>query len=1350
MRRLLFLLLLLPMAAFAQSVNVNSSMSTATIQSDITACGAGCTVNFAAGSGGGYNFGGAQVALQCNDTLLGPVAAPGPNSSSPVTAFISDNEGTYAFADPGQCTGTTTIKYMGFTGSGTFVYLWENAGTIDYEYNDCSGNNPPAPGGGPDVCLNLDGDGTTGGGISFHNLTYEHSWFHDACSSLDAAGYDSNGLCDALLISYGNNSTGSATIEYNWVGTGSAAGGSVQEGFKSLQNGNYPINNFTVRYNDFQLLNRLGIEFQNMNPVNVLVDSNSFQNWYSPNNGTGAISVPMWYPTTAPSGQVVVTDNVITNGTQTASPYWFYAVEEGGPGAIAKNNVVQGTWQNGLTCYESVNMIDTGNTVQGSTMSANSSFFLDEQAPTYPCTNWTTTPNTTGATPAAITSTAPVISPGSTTCSAAVTVTLSDSGTNHSIFYTTNGTTPTISSTLYTGAFSVACGSTVKAIGQWGTGANALTWPANQGYTPSAVVSATYTSGTTPTLSGITLATTGGITQLPAGKTNQIIATCDYTSPTTTTNCTTTDAYGNVAGTWTSSNTAAATISTGGLVTGVAAGSTNITAKVSTFTSPNLPLTIIPGPPSLTSVYLNPTNNSNANTLYQYQTLQFSAYCVYSNGQTILCSNPGNDPYGDVVSAWSSTNTAVMTVGAFGTAASGIVTAVAAGTANVQAVVNGTLYSNYWGITVSAATAVTACGTLSGAGPYVLINNVSSAGTCFTMTGASPTFVVNGFEIDYGTGNNITSNTATAIVHGTGCSVLDNFPSPVGNTPGDPLPEMVAVTRLANTSGGANAYTFNTDYNLNVTHGFPQRNGVLWLGTANCPANGATYYADWTYNTPVFGFTSSATGTLLALKGPGRIVEANGSIGYGYAVTGAINSINGLTCVLHGVSAACLGKYYGANGFPIQNSDNGSSTQDNYYRDFFLGAINLQQEPNTGSATTLVPVSGNYVDSFEQNAYAFTYNYMWVNNNTIHGTANASNDFAVEDYGSNWLIESNNINCINAPGSCRGIDVAGKSTEVRYNTVDTGELANNPEYGGCQLGGADSVRIFDAGVGTNSPIPLSGLNIHDNVFHSYAQKNGTACASTAFVSRSYGAYGDTPSPANIVTRNTFTSTCATGCTGFNTPIEGSPLNSSNCWTILNYSHLTITDSTFNCEEAVVWMDNEGGTTDKIQDSTITALNTAQSPFVFINAWPSTDSGLPSGTQTDVEFQDDTFTNFDPTTIAVAVNTTGINFYFLIENTYTVSVGNAAGAALAGVTVTYTDGLGTVQATGTTDTAGNFSAVVPEFKSSWNTSSVNTKTNYTTAGAPYTISLSKTGCTTQTYTVNINAAHLSATKLMAGC
>lgn len=103
----------------------------------------------------------------------------------------------------------------------------------------------------------------------------------------------------------------------------------------------------------------------------------------------------------------------------------------------------------------------------------------------------------------------------------------------------------------------------------------------------------TMTVSASATISSVSLSTAGGVTGLIVGSTNQLKATCHY-SDGSTTDCTTTDSHGNIAGSWTSSNTGHATVSGSGLVTGVAQGTTNLTAAAGGHTSPALPLMVLP------------------------------------------------------------------------------------------------------------------------------------------------------------------------------------------------------------------------------------------------------------------------------------------------------------------------------------------------------------------------------------------------------------------------------------------------------------------------------------------------------------------------------------------------------------------------------------------------------------------------------------------------------------------------------------------------------------------------------------------------------------------------------------
>jgi hypothetical protein len=118
----------------------------------------------------------------------------------------------------------------------------------------------------------------------------------------------------------------------------------------------------------------------------------------------------------------------------------------------------------------------------------------------------------------------PTFSPASGTYTSAQTVTISDSTGGASIYYTTNGTTPTPSSTVYSGPIPVSSTTTLEAIG------------AESGFTNSNVGSATYTIGSST--GGCVTATSGGSYQNSSmtAQTGTFTATCDATPTASPTN----------------------------------------------------------------------------------------------------------------------------------------------------------------------------------------------------------------------------------------------------------------------------------------------------------------------------------------------------------------------------------------------------------------------------------------------------------------------------------------------------------------------------------------------------------------------------------------------------------------------------------------------------------------------------------------------------------------------------------------------------------------------------------------------------------------------------------------------
>lgn len=137
--------------------------------------------------------------------------------------------------------------------------------------------------------------------------------------------------------------------------------------------------------------------------------------------------------------------------------------------------------------------------------------------------------------------------------------------------------------------------------------------------------------------------------------------------------------------TWVSATPATATINSTGLATGVAVGTTNITATLDGVTSLNVALMVI----SLTSIAVTPNPSVN---IAVGSSEQFMATGTYSDGSTADISSQVT---------WTSDAPSVATI-----SSSGLAMGVAAGTANITATWN-SMTSPSVSLTVTAATSTT-------------------------------------------------------------------------------------------------------------------------------------------------------------------------------------------------------------------------------------------------------------------------------------------------------------------------------------------------------------------------------------------------------------------------------------------------------------------------------------------------------------------------------------------------------------------------------------------------------------------------------------------------------------------
>jgi N-acetylneuraminic acid mutarotase len=243
----------------------------------------------------------------------------------------------------------------------------------------------------------------------------------------------------------------------------------------------------------------------------------------------------------------------------------------------------------------------------------------------------------------------PVILPAAGTYSLAQSVTITDSTTGATIYYTTNGTTPTASSTVYTGAISVSATETIEAIA------------IASGFSNSAVASAAYTinlaAAATPVISpaagSYSSAQSVTITDATAGAT--IYYTTNGTTPTASS-----AVYSGAISVSTTETIEAIAVASGFSSSAVATADYVVPLPPPSFTltaSPS-PLVIQTGSSGTTVITVTPTGGFTGTLSFTCGTLPTDATCSFAPSSLTV---PSNAPL-----------TTTLTVGTTGTAAAAL------------------------------------------------------------------------------------------------------------------------------------------------------------------------------------------------------------------------------------------------------------------------------------------------------------------------------------------------------------------------------------------------------------------------------------------------------------------------------------------------------------------------------------------------------------------------------------------------------------------------------------------------------------------------------------------------------
>ncbi|HTW46083.1 MAG TPA: hypothetical protein VMD58_11100 [Acidobacteriaceae bacterium] len=302
----------------------------------------------------------------------------------------------------------------------------------------------------------------------------------------------------------------------------------------------------------------------------------------------------------------------------------------------------------------------------------------------------------------------------------------------------------------------------------------------------------------------------------------------------------------------------------------------------------------------------------------------------------------------------------------------------------------------------ATGTPLSACADLTQSGTYYLSQDVSSTGTCFFIDANNITLNLNGHTITYGTGGGS------------------------AGTPGILLADA----------------NYETDYSLAQRGTTNNHSGfVMYGGTLNESPNAAPQSRgiwvsqyDYTGTPPVIHDMTINTYTQDSEPIFGTISMPGWQI-YNNTLNWACVSTYPAT------GTPCDSNRYNLYGYAIWIGDDPNSVGESAAQIATADLI-------TNNKILAAPQGGIFDD--HQNAQLIS--------NDITFDAYFANDYCIVNYSGNGQIISKN-NC--HPTNGRGIDAEATDTQVTDNIISATELPQNAEYGGCELGGADGIRVRD-------------------------------------------------------------------------------------------------------------------------------------------------------------------------------------------------------------------------------------------------------------------------------------------------
>jgi hypothetical protein len=517
-----------PTSCGGPTINLNSGMSTSTLQSTISSAPDCSLIVFGAGT---YNIT-SQISLPCPKTgmtITGPsVPWPGPYTAT-LNGSVANNWG-FSY---GRCSAPVTIEYLNWNGGepsgggGGFLYVAPGTSNLTLQYNFIHGNQANSVTGQEyDGLLWFDGNFDGDGYVDTNDTIQWNIFGAAATAGVPTSNADCSNLASLYTYqgaSYAYVGGECAAISIHEASTNIAIVNNIihyqEQGIKFFEGSDtnnvtpFAQHNDIVRYNDIQWIHRIPLETQQgpgatePTPPDFTIDI-SYNDTLNPTNPAyGAFEWSIAQGGISNATNDVVIQNLRIPGASYAGP----GVEFWGGGAL-NNNLAQGYPEAMLSygfSYSPYTWQISHNVMQQ--LNGTTSYISNEENTT--CCYPAMADNTTSTTLSPLTSTAPTISPvPSGTYSAPISITLSDTGNqtsghgpqgNTTIYYTTDGSTPTTNSAACNASstgtnsctISVAPGTTVNAIGMWGSINQPKSYPTGYGFVPSAVVTASYASG---------------------------------------------------------------------------------------------------------------------------------------------------------------------------------------------------------------------------------------------------------------------------------------------------------------------------------------------------------------------------------------------------------------------------------------------------------------------------------------------------------------------------------------------------------------------------------------------------------------------------------------------------------------------------------------------------------------------------------------------------------------------------------------------------------------------------------------------------------------------------------------